>query len=223
MTVTLDRADARLRDRVVLQLAHTRDLDAIEMGVWAVGGRVTIMGSVGTFPEMVAAAGAVKRLYGVRGIINEIEVRDEDAVTDTEIEEMARTALLMRAGVPPPVTARVTDGCVVLEGTVSWMYQRLAAEAAVTYLPGVRGVENRIALAAYDGVGRLQEEIEQALMRTAGLDWKRIRVDASKGRVRLSGAVFSLIEKEEAEHAAWANPAVRGVDNDLDVVARRWW
>ena len=223
MVRTLDRADAQLRDRVLQQLTHTRDLDAHDIGVRAHAGCVTLVGSVRSFPEKVAATGAVKRLYGVRAIANEIAVLDDAPVSDADLERMAANALAMRAGVAPPVTARVNRGCVVLEGTVTWRYQQLAAETAVAYLPGVRSVENRITLAAHDGGERLREEIEQGLMRTAGLEWKRIRVDAADGRVRLSGTVFSLLEKEAAEHAAWAHPSVRDVDNAIDVVARRWW
>lgn len=223
MIRTLDRADAQLRDRVLLQLTHTRDLDAHDIGVRAHAGCVTLVGSVRSFPEKMAAAVAVKRLYGVRRIANELAVRDDEPVSDAALEAMAANALAMRAGVAPPVTVQVKGGCVVLEGTVTWRYQQLAAETAVAYLPGVRSVDNRITLAAHDGSERLQEEIEQALMRSAGLEWKRIRVDAADGRVRLSGTVFSLLEKEEAEHAAWAHPAVRDVDNAIEVVARRWW
>jgi osmotically-inducible protein OsmY len=38
----------------------------------------------------------------------------------------------------------VTDGYITLDGLVTWMHQRAAAEAAVRYLPGVKGVSNEI-------------------------------------------------------------------------------
>ena len=85
------------------------------------------------------------------------------------------------------------------------------------------GVENRIALAASRPTATLRDEVEQALLRTAGLDWKRITVSADGGTVKLSGAVFSLLEKEEAERAAWANPGVARVESRLEVTSRRWW
>lgn len=223
MTAMGEKADARLRDRVMQQLAHTRDLDAHDIGVRARGGQVTLIGSVRSFPEKVAAAEAVKRLFGVRGIVNEIAVRGAEAVADAELERLANDTLGARAIALAAVTARVTDGCVVLDGTVRWLYQRAAAEAAVAYLPGVRGVDNHIALSTVEGRGPLQDEIEQALLRTAGLDWKRIRVTAASGRVRLTGAVFSMVERDEAERAVWANPGVSAVDNQLDVTSRRWW
>jgi osmotically-inducible protein OsmY len=223
MALTVDRADAKLRDRVLRQLEFTRDVDAHDIGVRAHNGDVTLIGSVRTYPEKVAAAEAIKRLFGVRRIINDIAVTDRAAVTDAELETAANTALHARAGSPPGVSATVRDGVVVLEGTVSWLYQRFAAEVAVAYLPGVCGVENRIALSTSPPTAALRDEVEQALLRTAGLDWKRITVNVEGGTVKLSGAVFSLIEKEEAERAAWANPGVARVESRLEVTSRRWW
>lgn len=223
MARILDRADAQLRDRVLKQLAFTRDLDAHDIGVRALDGRVTLVGSVCTFPEKIAAADAVKRLFGVRSIRNELVITERSIAADEDLEKAANDALRARAGAPPGVTARVKDSAVTLEGTVPWLYQRFAAEVAVAYLPGVCGVENRIRLTASGETAGLRERVEQALLRTAGLDWKRITVSTDGGTVRLTGAVFSLIEKDEAERAAWANPGVTSVDNRLDVTSRRWW
>ena len=223
MALTLDRTDAQLRDRVLRQLESSRDVDAHDIGVRAKDGEVTLVGTVRTFPEKVAAEDSVKRLFGVRAIRNEIIVRTADEFDDAELERRANAALEQRAGSPPAITATVRDGVVTLEGVVSWLYQRFAAEVAVAYLPGVCGVINRITLAAVEPPPALREQIEQALLRTAGLEWKRIRVSANGGTVRLSGQVYSIREKEEAERAAWANPGVTRVESQLEVTARRWW
>ena len=223
MARTLDRSDTHLRDRVVRQLESTRDVDAHDIGVRARHGQVTLIGTVRSFPEKLAAEDAVKRLFGVRRIVNDIEVKAVESIDDAELERAANDALRARAGSPPNVTATARDGVIVLEGTVNWLYQRLASEVAVAYLPGVCGVANRIMLSAAGPTASLRDEVEQALLRTAGLDWKRICVSADGGTVRLSGQVFSLIEKEEAERAAWAHPSVTRVESLLEVTSRRWW
>ena len=223
MALTLDRTDAQLRDRVRRQLESTREVDAHAIAVSARDGHVTLTGRARSLPEKLAAEDAVKRLYGVRAIVNEIRVDSGSPEGDVEIARLAGASLRAGAGLPDTVTASVKDGIVVLEGTVRWLYQRFAAETSVAYLPGVCGVENRITLSASTSSPALQEEVEQALLRTAGLDWKRIRVSADGGVVTLDGDVFSLTEKESAERAAWANPGVSRVDSRLDVVPRRWW
>ena len=223
MALTLDRTDAQLRDRVLRQLESTRDLDARDIGARASDGEVTLVGTVRSFPEKVAAEDAVKRLFGVRRIVNELAVASAPPVDDAQLERAANDALRTRAALPPGLTATVRDGIVALEGTVSWLYQRLAAEVAVAYLPGVRGVANHLLLSSVAPTASLRDEVEQALLRTAGIDWKRIRVTVDGGAVQLTGQVFSLLEKEQAERAAWANPGVTRVDSRLEVTSRRWW
>ena len=48
--------------------------------------------------------------------------------------------------VPVTVQAVVSDGFITLDGTVSSMYQRVAAESAVKYIHGVKGVANDVSL-----------------------------------------------------------------------------
>ena len=223
MALTLDRSDAQLRDRVLRQLESTRDVDAHDIGVRANDGEITLVGTVRSFPEKIAAEEAVKRLFGVGRIVNEIAVKSAAAVDDDRLERLANEALQTRAALPPGLVATVHNGIVTLDGTVSWLYQRLAAEVAVAYLPGVCGVANRLMLSAVEPSTALRDEVEQALLRTAGIDWKRIRVSVDGSTVKLSGQVFSLMEKEQAERAAWANPSVTRVDSRLEVTSRRWW
>jgi VCBS repeat-containing protein len=40
----------------------------------------------------------------------------------------------------------VSNGCITLDGTVSWMYQRVAAENAIRHLRGVKSISNEITL-----------------------------------------------------------------------------
>lgn len=217
-----DVRDSALRERVLRQLAFTRDFNGKDVCVRAEHGRVTLTGSVSSYPEKMAAAEAAKRLFGVRSIENNLIVRHAPSVSDADLQKALNGALLAR-GASPAVTAHATDGRVVLEGTVDWMFERTAAEVAVAYLPGVRSVDNRIRLTPTEAAGRLLEQIDQALLRTAGLDWKRIVVEVDRGMVKLTGSVFSIMEREEAERAVWAVPGVIDVDNQLDVTSRRWW
>jgi osmotically-inducible protein OsmY len=82
----------------------------------------------------------------VRSIANDLLVKQQGERTDTDIAREALHRLRNNVSVPPEVQAVVSDGCITLDGTVSWMYQRVAAENAIRHLRGVKSVSNEITL-----------------------------------------------------------------------------
>jgi osmotically-inducible protein OsmY len=106
---------------------------------------VTLTGFVDTPAEKAAAEHAVKGIEGVKGIADEIQVRQLSTLNDTDIVRDAVHAIESQTLVPEDrVTVTVSDGWVKLEGHVEWMYEKKVAESAVRNLPGVKGVFNEI-------------------------------------------------------------------------------
>jgi osmotically-inducible protein OsmY len=133
-----------LRDAVLGELDADPAVHAWEIGVAAEDGVITLTGIVETQAYKVAAERAVKRVDGVRSVANQLRVRASNERTDTDIARDAAHRLRNNVAVPPTVQAVVSDGYVTLDGTVTWIHQRAAAESAVKYLRGVKGVENAI-------------------------------------------------------------------------------
>ena len=144
MSTTLSANDQRRRDSVIRQLSWDPDFDASMIGVAVKDGIATLTGYVETYAAKLAAERSARRVYGVRAVVNELEVRRAHARIDPDIARDVLEALKARPDVPPGIGVTVRDGFVTLTGKLDWMYQKTAAERAVRYLPGVRGVLNRI-------------------------------------------------------------------------------
>lgn len=212
-------ADKDLRDRVEQQLDWEPEVTSTEIGVGTADGVVTLTGFVNTYAEKLAAERIAKRTYGVKAVANDIQVKPLFRKTDTEIATNAVSALESRVDVPDEkIKLTVKDGWVTLEGNVEWYYQKNAAELAVKYLSGVKGVTDNIKVAPQVSTIEVKDKIEAALKRSAELDARRIRVESSDGKVTLSGNVHTWFEKDEAENAAWAAPGVTQVKNQIAVV-----
>jgi osmotically-inducible protein OsmY len=217
MTTTITTTDQILRDAVTQQLSWQPDLDASMIGVSAHDGVVTLSGYVETYAAKLAAERAARKLYGVKAIANELDVRLAHDRIDPDIAKNAIDALKSHVEVPPGLNVTVREGYITLAGAVEWMFQKAAAERAVKYLRGVRGVVNHIIIKPSVSPEAVQKRITEALHRHATLDARRIHVDAEGGRVTLSGNVRSWREKDDAFRAAWA-PGVINVDNRINVV-----
>ena len=136
--------DGDLRDAVAYRLEWEADVNPSDIGIAASEGVVTLTGFVHSYAEKLAAEHAAKHVYGVRVVANDIQVITETERTDADIERDAVNALRAQTGVPQDVRLTISDGVLTLEGVVERPFQRRAAEAAVKYLKGVRGLTNQI-------------------------------------------------------------------------------
>jgi len=212
--------DKEIQADVIEELQIDPTVDATQIGVAVKDGVVTFTGYVPTYGQQWAAVKAAKRVYGVKGIADDLQVHLPSSAqrTDTEVAQAALTALKWNTSVPDDVLkVTVENGWVTLEGSVDWQYQKDAAEFAVRYLTGVKGVINDIAITPKIKPKEVQEKIQSAFERSADLDARRIGVKTNEGKVTLHGNVRSWTEHDEAQRAAWSVPGVREVENDLVV------
>jgi osmotically-inducible protein OsmY len=135
-----------LRDAVVAELSRDHNVDVWRIGIDAEDGVVTLTGSVEFLAMSVAAERAVKRVPGVRSIANDLHLRTATERTDAEIAHEALHHLRNNVAIPLSVQAVVREGVITLDGTVSWLHQRAAAESAVRFLAGVTRVVNDITI-----------------------------------------------------------------------------
>ena len=215
--------DIHLRKDVLEELEWDPSIDARTIGVAVEDGIVALTGHVESYAAKTTAERIVKRVHGVTGVANDVEVKlaSGAARDDIDIARSAVNALEWNVSVPKNrVKVAVAKGWVTLDGNVEWYYQKRAAEEAVLYLAGVRGVSNNIAVTSKPvHVEDVKGKIEAALKRSAEVDAKKIAVRASDGRVTLTGTVRSFIERQDAVSAAWSAPGVTNVVDEIRVHA----
>ena len=129
-----------VRAAVDKELGFDPMVDAAHITVRNIGGDVTLTGTVPSYPQYLAAAAAARRVAGVTGVHNHLEVAlpDGDFRDDAKLTTAANNALAGNITVPDTVEAAAADGNVYLTGTVAYGTERAAAEAAVNGLTGVR-------------------------------------------------------------------------------------
>jgi osmotically-inducible protein OsmY len=214
------RSDNEIEQDVKEELEWDPDLDATDIAVLVRQGVVSLTGFVKSYTDMYEAEAAAKRVAGVVGIANDIEVRmpSVDERPDPDIARDAVAALESQLPVSSEhIKAIVKNGWVTLEGHVEWQYQKNTAEFAVRRIKGVRGVIDNIVLKPKVEPGDVKQKIQSAIKRLAEVDANRIEVDANGSEVVLKGTVRSWTEREEAERAAWSAPGVTKVEDRIVV------
>lgn len=215
------KTDTELQRDIIAELKWTPRLNEAEIGVAVKDGVATLSGYVDSWAAKTVAEHAVERINGVRAFADDLKVKLPNAMeqTDTDIAHAAADVLRWNVEIPADkVKAKVVGGWITLEGEVEWRYQRDAAETAVRYLKGVRGVTNIIIVKPMMvSPAEVSLKIRDALKRSAETDAKHISVEAVDGKVTLSGTVRSFAERRDAEFAAWSAPGVRYVEDRIAV------
>ena len=213
------RSDDLIRDDVLFELKWDPKIGSSnDIAVGVKDGVVTLSGFVRSYWDKDAAEKAAKRVYGVRALANDIEVKPSTVRTDPEIAREIIQELESHVSIPnDKIKVIVEKGWVTLEGTLDWQYQKSLAESAVKKLRGVVGITNNIAVKPKVTPTEVKAKIEEALRRSAELDARRIRVEIEGETVKLYGNVRSWAERQEAEDAAWSAPGTVKVENHITI------
>lgn len=214
------KKDIEIQKCVMEELRSIPLLHANEIGVAVKNGIVTLSGIVDSYPKKIAAERAVKKIDGVKGIAEEIEVHlsDNHKKTDSEIAQVVLDALHWHSAAPVDrIRIMVEDNVVTVEGDVEWDYQRKHVTKVIENIIGVKEIINNIKIVSSPVPIDIKTKIQNAFIRNAQLDADRINIETEGNKVVLKGKVKNLSEYEAAEKSAWNTPGVTTIENDLEV------
>jgi osmotically-inducible protein OsmY len=212
--------DSEIRSKVLAELDWDPSIAASDVGVAVKDGVVTLTGTIPSFWQEKEVERVVKRVRGVKAVAEELTIRLPGAAerSDADIAQSVLSGLRFNVAVPTNrVQVTVEKGWVTLDGKVEWQYQKAAAENAIKWLMGVRGVTNNIEIEPKVSSADVKAKIKAAFERLAQLDANQVTIEARDGKVILRGSVRSWDEMDQAEQAAWAAPGVTSVENHVVV------
>src|SRR5258706_14527553 len=121
------KSDSEIERDVKDELMWDPDLDSTDIAMSVKKGVVTLAGFVHSYADKYEAEAAVKRVAGVVGVANDLEVRLPviDERPDPEIARDAVAAIKTQLPISSEnIKVVVRNGWVTLEGNVEWQYQR---------------------------------------------------------------------------------------------------
>jgi osmotically-inducible protein OsmY len=215
------KTDSQLQSDVIAELSWEPSIHSESIGVEVNGGVVTLAGHVGSYAEKLEAERAALRVFGVKALAVEIDVRlagvsnRTDADVARTVEHVLQWTTYLATDT---IKIKVEGGWVTLSGEVNWEYQRKAAVDAIRYLMGVKGVTDLIAIKPTVSAPLVKADIEAALKRRARKDSDSISVSVAGRDVTLSGSVHNWSDRDLATHTAWGTPGVRSVTNNTTIM-----
>jgi osmotically-inducible protein OsmY len=141
-----ERTDAEIAIAAGRALEWDSFVPAERLDVTVANGWVMLRGEVEYGFQRRTAEGELRRLRGVRGVTNLVEVRPPSPPSDEQIRRDLQRALIRRTGTER-VDIEVSGDTVVLSGVVRSGWQRDEAERVAWSMPGVREVHERLVVA----------------------------------------------------------------------------
>ena len=218
----MSRSDNDVRKDVLAELDWEPSLRNDDIAVAVRDGVVTLSGFADSYADKWRAERVTSGINGVKAVANDIQVKlpSSSQRTDPDIARAAVDALKWNISVPQDrIKVKVDSGWVTLEGDVDFYFQKQAAERAVRYLIGVKGVSNLISVRSTTkpSPAEVKQKIREALERSALYDADHIDVDVTGNKVILRGTVRSYSEWRDAERAARNAPGVTEVENKVTI------
>ena len=182
------RSDSDIKQDVEAELRWDADINATDIAVTVKNGVVMLTGFVRSYRQKRQAERDAKRVAGVVGVANDIEVR-WPVIHQRPDPQIARNAVeALQSQLPLSadfIKVTVDKGWITLEGDAEWHFQKEKAEEAVRHVRGATGVTNAIVVKPKVAPSEVKRKIEEALKRSEEVDATNITAGSRGGEVML--------------------------------------
>jgi len=206
---------------IIAQLRSDSRIDADEISVELIDGKVQLTGYVHSLAELNAVELATLGVRGVSDIDNRLEIRystDTTPINDKKIKGDIEKLLQLNNSVDETkIGADVQDGIVTIEGTVDSYWKKERVGEVVGELYGVFTVANKLTVVPTDTVAdrNIAAEIDKTLDRMELVDLRYVTVHVQDGVVELTGKVVDRNARVMAGNVARNTKGVREIRNNL--------
>jgi len=214
-------ADHDIRAAIERLFNVKKGVNARAIDVQCLAGIVELSGVTDNLLARERAAAIAKEVRGVRGVINQVNVRTPD-VPDAELLRRVELALLQDPAVGDyRVRCTAHDGVLTVEGTLRTWTEKQLVLRVLNGVPGVRRIDCRLNIRGGEVVSTDEEItafVREVLLWDIRVKSSLVDIRAVDGVVHLSGSVGTVAEREQVVTTAYVAGA-RHVDaRDLFVV-----
>jgi osmotically-inducible protein OsmY len=146
LPVTEERSDEDIAAAAIQALEWDAAVPSDKIRVTVAKAWVTLEGEVEWQYQKEDAEKVVRRLIGVRGVINSLNVKPR--VAPAEIQKRIEEAFQRSSGDTKNISVEVEGSKAVLKGTVRSWAEKEQAERAAWSAPGITSVDNQIAISS---------------------------------------------------------------------------
>lgn len=185
-------SDLDIQSALTRRLAMDGRMNRTNIHIHVDNGRVMLTGTVETLMEKGLAENLVVSTYGVKAVNNQLTVKPAPT-KDLAVEQAVREALKATPVLQTSdIQVSVSDGVVLLKGTVEKQSQSHAAEFAARTVPGLVSVVNLLKVMHARPDHEIEKDVVFYLQSSSLVNIDDVDYVVKDGVVRLKGTIDNL-------------------------------
>jgi len=212
-----------IKQNIIDHLIWNSSVNANNVHVSVMDGKVELTGHVQNMPEKIAAERSVHEIDGVMEVENRLQIHFPTGFAlpnDTELRIKVENILSWNQDLRSDhIEVHCKNSVVTLSGKVDSYREKHLAPRLIEALAGILEVKNQLKVAPIRNVldEHIYEQIQKAFKRTYLIDEEKISVVVENGELTLRGKVDNFFVKNQALNMASNTWGVREVKDELSI------